>query len=159
MRVGFVLRSTEIKPLFWDLFACWSLSRFHQCWTSLITPSYFILRPAYKLDLVRRPPARAIIISYCPGQFLRLLLFIISLHLSTDFTHSSFLGVVPLPHIRIALCLCLRISILPYCLMALCHCCIYTFLLLLLRLFLRTNVWRIDTYIPLFIIYYYYGPI
>lgn len=35
---------------------------------------------------------------------------------------------------------------LPYCLMALCHCCIYTFLLLLLRLFLRTNVWRIDTY-------------
>ena len=94
---------------------------------------------------MRRRPARAIIISYCPGQFLPVFLFIISsIHLSTDFTHSSFLGVVPLPHIRIALCLCLRISILPYCLMALCHCCIYTFLLLLLRLFLRTNVWRIE---------------
>ena len=75
------------------------------------------------MDLVRRRPARAIIISYCPGQFLRLLLFIISIHLSTDFTHSSFLGVVPLPHIRVALCLCLRISIAlwPYAIVVFTH--------------------------------------
>ena len=83
------------------------------------------------------------------GQFLRLLLFIISIHLSTDFTRSSFLGVVPLPHIRVALCLCLRISIAlwPYAIVVFTHSFYYYYGFFLERMS------GASTHIPLFIIY------
>ena len=113
-----------------------------------------------------RPPAQLLFLIVLVNFFVFSYLLLVFIYLLTSLTHPSL--VWSLYRIYALPCaFVLRISILPYCLMALwpyglmalCHCCIYTFLLLLLRLFLRTNVWRIDTYPFIYYLYYYYGPI